>query len=100
MFTFVRGQWLHGRIVGGGTRLAQIAGDGGDDAALLRGVSENFRVGDDVVAVAVMSVAIYVIANPLQHCRRPKPPPKFWPPLVPPLPRPQPHQRPIPPLHS
>src|SRR5580693_6424970 len=55
------GQDFDGATAGRGTRLSQVAGDGSDDSALLRRVAEDFGVRNDVVSVAVATVAVHVV---------------------------------------
>src|ERR1019366_6252846 len=67
------GQKTHYAIFRRRKRLADIAGDGGDDASLQGSVAEDFRVGDDVIGVTAASGTIDVSADFMQHRRRLQP---------------------------
>ncbi len=68
---------LHGRFFHRGPRLSQIARDGRDDAPLLRRVTQNLRVRNNVVGMPVMAVAVHVVSHLIKHGGRRQPLAKF-----------------------
>ena len=58
-------------------RFPQVAGNGGDYAPLLRRVSQNLGIRDDVIGVPVVAASIHVVAYFVQHRRRREPFPIF-----------------------
>ncbi len=60
---------FHGTILHRGARFSQIARNRRDQPPLLRRVTQDFRVGNDVVGMAVAAVAVHVVAHFIEHGR-------------------------------